>query len=189
VSGSCSPACPAFGPAPPLGPLQGRHSLSSVGLGRTGELYTSVLALTLVGAAAGIAALVVPTVGRGPEARPRSRRLPVALIAVALLSTAVAASLPPLLQPSAMRADTVAEFSGASAWTASPSPETSFWGSCTRGVDSGLCASGGSAQWGPGLGWVLLLAATLLLLGLLLRASRRPRIATAPASAPPPPGT
>jgi hypothetical protein len=113
-----------------------------------------------------------------PPGRPplRRSRVPAALLGLCLYSGAVGASLLPVLQPFTLRSDTVEHLSGGSQWNAAPSPESSFWGACLPGRYSGLCASGGTAAWGPGLGWILLAAGVGLIVLVVLR-SASPRAA------------
>jgi len=169
VRASCAPSCGALDFGPPTGPLQGTSSFSSVGLHDTGILYEISLGLVVAGVACTGAAIALWGLSsKGSGSSRRSRAWVVAGTA-ALLSVAVGAALLPALQPSALRADTVAKLSAGGVWTASPSPETSFIGECQRGAFNGVCASGGSATWGPGIGWLLLVVATGVLILVLVR--------------------
>jgi hypothetical protein len=170
VHGSCSPGCGAFDEGPPFGPVSGTESFSTLGLNRTAELYTASLVLlfaALALAAAGIATGLASTQSARID---RGQRF---CVAAAALSAGASGALLAALQPDALRADTIGRFSGGSTWTASPSPETSFLGGCARGVDQGLCASGGSAVWGPSYGWILVVAGTALLAVAFVKLSRR----------------
>jgi hypothetical protein len=184
VTGTCSPSCGGLDLGPPTGPLRGTNSFSSVGLHDTEILYVASLGLVLAGLLLTVAALAMlrgTSKGTWSVRHPRAR---VTVVSVALLGVAVGAALLPALQPAALRADTVQKLSDGSAWTASPSPETSFIGACQRGPFNGVCASGGSAAWGPGLGWILLVAAAVVLIVVLLRETgppmAPPRSAVAP---------
>lgn len=167
VAGSCTPACPAYAPGPATG------AFSKVGLNATGELYQASLACVVVGVLALIAGIVTTRPSSNPPADSRRARWGVILREIALLATAAGASLLPLLQPGTLNSDASRTFGDA--WTASPSPETSFWGGCSAAQNIGTCAYGGSAVWGPALGWDLLVVATILLVALLVLTSRRRR--------------
>jgi len=169
VTAGCSPTCGPLDFGPPSGPLQGTSSFSSVGLDDTGILYLTSLGLVLAGAALIGIAIAMSVPGSKEFSSPRGLRTGTALLSVALLAVAVGAALLPALQPSALRADTTSKLSEGNAWTAAPSPETSFLGGCQPGPFHGTCASGGSANWGPGPGWVLLVVAAALLIVVLLR--------------------
>lgn len=174
VTGSCTPGCDYFGSGPPTGPIHGTSSFAALGLTHLGLLYHVSLILLLVGAAAAAIA-AIPLLRAGGVAPPgASGRLPRYFRPFALLCGALAASLLAILQPGVLNADVTAKFSGASQWTASPSPETSFWGGCVAGPTHGACAGGGSAVWGPGLGWDLMVVGVGVLVYLLLRYRSRP---------------
>ena len=184
VTGTCRPECPSFGYGPPLGPINGRESFVAAGLNETGMLYTVVLGLVAAGMAGTIAVTVYRWWSRETTGPDRRRRV-VLLHSFALAGAAAGAALLPLVQSMTLRADTLRmPLNGGDAWTASPSPETSFWGSCSAGTYHGLCASGGSAEWGPGLGWVVLLAAVVILAVLLVRTTHVDEAAPSPDPAP-----
>lgn len=183
VTGTCSPACSAFLTGPPIGPIVGTHSFSSLGLNRTATLYYATVGLVWVGLVG--SAVAAGTLPSKPSLSPdrRRSRFHIVSLSLALLATSAACAALAAVQPMAFRADTAATFAPNAAWTASPSPETSFWGSCVPGPTNGICASGWSATWGPGLGWFLIaVAAVVLVLVLLLRIRRPPR--SPPPSAP-----
>lgn len=187
ITGSCQPGCNVLvGGGPPTGPISGRHSFSAVYLNRTGEMYEIALAIAVVGGAAALATAAVPLVVRRAGSGPSAARLGRGMLSVALVALALAPGLLAALQPAAMRSDTIARFSGPSGWTASPSPETSFWGSCSPGPHNGVCDGGGPVSWGPGLGWFALVGAAALVLIVALRRSLRPPSATTALSPPPP---
>jgi len=171
VTGSCSPACPAYESGPPVGPIQGTKSFASIGLNRTATLYYSGAGLVLAGlAGSALAAVTLPARAGLPSGRTRTHRV---CLVLALLATAAASAILASLQPLAFRADVTAAFAPNASWTASPSPETSFWGSCAPGPTNGICASGWSVAWGPGLGWYMItLAAVVLMVVILLRMRR-----------------
>jgi len=180
VTGSCSPACSPFEPGPPLGPIQGTRSFSSVGLNRTATLYYAGVGLVLNGLVGGALALItLPTAVAPPS---RQIRFHTAFLTLALLASAGASAAVACLQPIAFQGDVSATLSPNSAWTASPSPETSFWGSCVPGPTNGICASGWSVAWGPGPGWYLITMAAVVVMVVLLLRMRRGRV-------PPPPAT
>ena len=175
VTGSCTPGCSPFFTGPPVGPIQGTHSFSSLGLNQTSILYDVGLGLIFTGLVATVLLLAVarprpvvpPVSGR---ARRRMLLLILAIVTVTLSSVTLAA-----LQPATFRSDTMATFGPHDQWTAAPSPETSFWGSCSVGPASGICASGWSVSWGPGLGWDAITAAALVLVAVQLLAWNRTR--------------
>jgi hypothetical protein len=163
VVGVCAPSCGAFDVGPPTGPIAGRHSFSGLGLNETGVLYEATLGLVVAGLGTGALALVLALREREAAGSLRSRRLGLRALAAAVALAGVATATLAILQPYTLRADTDHRLSQGSTWTASPSPETSFFGACSRGVDHGLCTSGGSAIRGPDWGWMLLVAAVVLL--------------------------
>ena len=169
VTGSCSPECSPFFTAPPVGPFQGTHSFRSVGLNQTATLYNVCLALVVLGAAGSAVALLAIA-----SQQPR-RRFRAAALVCALAASALACGLLASLQPSMFSHDVSSTFSQSGSWTATPSPETSFWGACSPGPANGICASGWSASWGPGLGWFMIVAGTVLLLTTCLLLVARPR--------------
>lgn len=173
VTARCSPSCGALDEGPPTGPLQGTYTFSAVGLSDTGLVYAGALGLIVVGLAASVAGLVAMWSERDRSPSSRWERVRAVSLRVALLTVGAGTALLPVLQPAALRADTIGKLSSGSAWVASPSPETSFLGACVRGQFHGVCASGGSASWGPGAGWVLLLVATALLLVVAVREASR----------------
>jgi hypothetical protein len=156
VTGTCATGCSPFFTGPPVGPVQGTHSFGSLGLNETAILYDASLSLVVVGLAGGVATLAV-MIGRPPRDR---RRFP--LLGLTLVATVLASGLPAALQPVTLRAD-VATFLPNSTWTAAPSPETSFWGSCTPGPWNGVCSSGWATTWGPDAGWYMIAVAGTLL--------------------------
>ena len=181
VTGVCSSACPPFFPGPPLGPVEGTKSFSSLHLNQTANLYLAALVLVFVALAFSATALAT-SVGR-PSLGPSHRRARIQTfsLAAALLATAIATIALAAFQPTAFRADTIAAFGPNTAWTASPSPEVSFWGSCSVGPANGICASGWAMSWGPDSGWYLLLGAVLALVVIhLIRIRRLPSPAVEP---------
>jgi len=180
VMGTCSPSCPAYETGPPIGPIQGAKSFSSLGLNRTATLYYAGLGLVTIGLA-GTALAVVTLPARVATSGPRGRFHTV-FLSVALLATVAASAALACLQPIAFRADASSTFSPSTAWTASPSPETSFWGSCVPGPTNGVCASGWSVAWGPGPGWYLITIAAVVLMAVLFLRSRGARGPPAPPS-------
>lgn len=183
VTVACSPTCSSltFTPAP----TAGVNSFESMGLSETALLYRVALGLAVLAVAAGAGSLVpLRNIQRTAGAVRSGVR---ALLPLGISATAAAAgsALLPLLQPLTLSRDLIARFYPGNEWIASPSPESSFWGACTPGRDNGVCASGGTVSWGPGLGWFLLLVATVLLVVALLRSTRRARPADGPASLPP----
>lgn len=184
VTAKCSPSCGALDSGPPSGPLQGTNSFSSVGLHDTELLYAASMGLVLAGMLLTAMALAMALRSSRGVGSPRHPRARVTVVGIALLSVAVGAALLPALQPAALRADTIQRLSGGSVWTASPSPETSFIGACQQGPFNGVCASGGSAAWGPGVGWILLVAAVVVLVVVLLREGNSPGVLRAGAEHP-----
>lgn len=177
VSGSCASLCPGFNPGPPSGPLQGQRSFSALGLNATGVIYELAFALALAGVVSGLLAFAVAPSWNGVGKSPRRNRLRAALESVALAGLALGTAVLPLFQPAALRSDTGSTYAGPVSWTPSPSPETSFWGGCSPGATHGLCASGWSASWTPGVGWALLVLAVILLVALHFAALRnRPAV-------------
>ena len=167
VSGECTPSCPTFGTGPPLGPIQGTHTLASLGMAQTGLLYLAALGVTVTALALVLAALVAQRFETDPPNRTAPPRAGRRLLTLGAVVTGIGAAALPVLQPIALRNDTMSKFTSENAWTASPSPETSFWGACTRGAYNGLCASGWSATWGPDWGWIALLLALALIVVVL----------------------
>lgn len=176
VTGTCSPRCSPSTGGPPLGPFQGTMTFSSAGLNDTAALYGGVLGLGVIGMA-GAALALVTSLTTSLRARLRTSALLVAIVASAL-----GCGLLACLQPVAYRTDTAATFSEHGAWTVAPSPETSFWGSCSPGPSNGICASGWSVSWGPGLGWFMIAAAALALMAVALLPLLRARRSHAPAA-------
>jgi hypothetical protein len=172
VTGECSPSCGPFNSGPPVGPIEGTQSFSSLGLNQTEQLYDVSLVLVGVGLASTCLTLVFGRVSANQGSSLRRERIATLSLSVALLALALGSTLLPVLQPTALRADTLGKFTAHNAWTASPSPETSFWGGCSVGQYNGACASGGSAIWGPGPGWYLLVVAVALLIVLHIRATQ-----------------
>ncbi len=171
VTVACAPSC--GGLSDPPEPNPGVNSFDSLGLVDTALLYDVCLGLLLaamVAAALSTVQLKAHGGGRGSVTRRPLDRVPGLL---SVVTSAVGAGILPLLQPVTLRQDLVDRFFGASQWTASPSPESSFWGACAPGPYSGLCASGGSATWGPGLGWMLMVVGVALLLAALTQRGRR----------------
>ncbi len=171
VTVACAPTCGGLAGAPEPNP--GVNSFGSLGLVDTALLYDVCLGLLLaamVAAAISTAQLRFYGGGRGGVPRRPLDRLPRML---SVVTSAAGAAILPLLQPFTLRQDLIGRFFGASQWTATPSPESSFWGACTPGPYSGLCASGGSATWGPGLGWMLMVVGVALLLSALTQRGRR----------------
>ena len=175
VTGTCSPACNTFGFGPPLGPIQGTKSFSSLGLNRTATLYFAGVGLVLVGLVGSALALLTLPLKPSSTPRPGRGRLHFLSLSFALLATSAASAALAAFQPLAFRADSSAAFGPNDAWTASPSPETSFWGSCASGPTNGICASGWSVSWGPDVGWYLITLAAIILVAIVLLRLRRPR--------------
>jgi hypothetical protein len=163
ISGSCRPSC---GLLVDQFPVNGTRSFANAGLHQTGDLYLAEAAFVVAAAVlTALAALLTRrTTGEGRPAL-RWRR-------IAMFATAAAVVALPVGQPLTLTADTSGSFGSGALWTPSPSPETSFWGGCLRGFN-GLCASGGSAAWGPALGWDLIALAFVLLVVLEVARLRR----------------
>ncbi len=171
VTVTCAPSCGSYAFSTEASP--GVKSFGSFGLVDTALLYEASLGLLLVAmVAAGISAAQLRSLG-GFARRTRLGHLERVPSLLSVVASVVGASILPLLQPFAMRQDLIVRFFGVSQWTASPSPESSFWGACDPGPYSGLCASGGSATWGPGFGWWLMVVGVGLLLAALTQRGRR----------------
>jgi hypothetical protein len=162
VTGVCSPSCSTIFTGPPTGPVQGTKSFSQLKLNQTGELYEVTFAFVIVGLISSVLTLVTGWTRAGGTVSARRARIHGWLLNAALAATALGSVLLAWAQPAALRSD-AAGFSGPGAWTPSPSPETSFWGGCSPGPSNGICASGWSVSWGPGLGWDLTTLALLVL--------------------------
>jgi len=174
VTGTCSPGCTPAEEGPLPGPFQGIKTFSSLGLNETGALYEGVLGLTIIGMASAALALVAPF------AAPLRARLRSFAPLAAIVASALASGLLAALQPVAYRMDNAATFEDHGAWTAAPSPQTSFWGSCSPGPSNGICTSGWSDSWGPGLGWYLVVGAALVLMAIALLPVLRARRSRGP---------
>lgn len=179
ITGTCAPNCQTIFTYPD-GPIYGTRSFASVEMNRTAGLYETSLGLAFAGAGIAVLCLLAWVLPRRGPASPRVRLLRRVLPILSPISVAVGAALLPIFQPSTVSADLASWFyvtssiSPGDPWVPSPSPETSFWGSCVRGPYNGLCESGATASWGPGVGWDLLLAALGLMFVSMLLFSRRP---------------
>lgn len=140
-------------------------SYSQSGWDSIGGLYDTVVALVVGGAALGLVAAAVGVMAG------RKTRWSVALVAVAVLLSALAPTVLYLSQPSVLQSQG-SPYNG-------PSPKTSFFGSCQGGGCNTSLATGEtlSASWGPSIGWYLAMVAVVpfvLSLVLLRRTSRGP---------------
>jgi hypothetical protein len=176
VTGVCSLTCPPpYLSEPPLGPVVGTKSFASLGLNQTADLYLAILVLVLAAIACTVATLAIRFSTRAGSRSPRRARAGALALSSALLTTAAGSIALATLQPITLRADSMAAFGPRAPWTASPSPEVSFWGGCSVGPANGICASGWSVSWGPGAGWYLIIAAAAVLVVLHLLRTRHAR--------------
>ena len=176
VTGTCLPACSPPAGGPPVGPFQGTRTFGSLGLNETATLYGVALGLGVVGMASAALVLAVSL------AAPLRARLRASALLTAIVGSSLASGLVASLQPVMLRMDNAAVSSDHGAWTAAPSPETSFWGSCSPGPANGICTSGWSVSWGPGVGWYMIGAAALVLMAVALLPLLRARRSRAPAA-------
>ncbi len=146
------------------------HNLAAVG-----NLYEGALALTLGALVAGIGAAVL---GLGSTLGYWSRRS-LFLLTTLLIVVTFGLLLGATVSIAALQPAAIAQQNGGIASAGSPSPASSFWGSCSgNGLASGICstASGSiTASWGAASGWYLaLVAAFVVLVALVLHLYLRP---------------
>jgi hypothetical protein len=153
----------------------GTLSYGSENLGSVGNLYGGALALMLGALVAGIAAAAVGLLGALGYWVSRRQSLVAVLLTLVTFGLALGATVSvAALQPAALQ-----QGGGGIAPGGSPSPASSFWGSCSAsGLNNGACSSGTgtiTAQWGASAGWYLaLFACVALLVALVLHLVSRP---------------
>lgn len=140
-----------------------------------GGLYESVQVVMALAALLAIAAFILSLLGAfGMTFGRHQLGLVMGLVVfAAILSVATPLALA-AMQPSQM-------LLGTSGTQPTPSPTSSFWGSCSTATGSvntdGICPAGNADTWGPGFGWYLAIAAAvvfLLALIILLNSRREP---------------
>jgi hypothetical protein len=139
-----------------------------------GSLYDAVTALVLAGIFLGAIAAFLAFTRRGRD----SRWISVVLI-LAILMAAIAPMVPLAAQPSLLQSQSSAQ----NVSTSNPSPDTSFFGSCS-GSSCGASLQVGetaSGSWGPSIGWYLsLLGAVSFVVGWWFMGGRRSRAGRGP---------
>ena len=137
------------------GTLSATNSYSQAGLHEVGDLYTIVVVFVSAGIALVLAAAVFALTSAGHRS---GWALLLAVIGIVLIAAA-----PTMLlgaQPSLLKSDEGGS-GGSGNVTASSSPASSFFGSCSGSGCGGALANGqsASASWGPSAGWYLCLVA------------------------------
>jgi hypothetical protein len=153
----------------------GSLSYDDHNLGGVGNLYEGALALTLGALVAGIGAAVL---GLGSTLGYWSSRRHFLLTTLLILVT-FGLLLGGTLSIAALQPSALAQQNGGIASDGSPSPASTFWGSCSgNGLASGICSTASgtiTANWGADLGWYLaLIASFVVLFGLILHLFSRP---------------